>query len=75
MRDPERIDRILALIREIWKSSPDLRLTQLIMNALKINNDPYYIEDDKLEHELLQLYELINRNRSENHCENNKSNI
>lgn len=75
MRDPERIDRILSLIREVWKTSPDLRLTQLIMNALQINSDPYYIEDDKLEDSLLQLFEKYNRNRSENHCENNKSNI
>lgn len=71
MRDPKRIDTILSLIREIWHEMPDLRLTQLIMNALKMNSDPYHVEDDKLEHALLQLYEEYNRNRSENHCENN----
>lgn len=49
MRDPERIEPILSLIREIWTKAPDLRLTQLIMNALKANYDPYYIEDDDLE--------------------------
>lgn len=59
MRDPKRIDRILGLVEKIWKLGPDLRLTQLIMNALKINTDPYYIEDDKLEQALrdyLKLY-------------------
>ncbi len=71
MRDPKRIDTILSLIREIWQDMPDLRLTQLIMNALKMNSDPYYVEDDKLEHALIQLYEEYNRNRGENHCENN----
>jgi hypothetical protein len=49
MRDPKRIKRILKAIEIIWINSPDLRLTQIIMNALKSNNDPYYIEDDDLE--------------------------
>lgn len=49
MRDPKRIEPILSLIREIWTSEPDLRLTQLIMNALRVNCDPYYIEDDDLQ--------------------------
>ncbi len=54
MRDPERIDRILKRVEEIWKANPDLRLTQLIMNALALNVDPYYIEDDRLEKKLIE---------------------
>lgn len=57
MRDPKRIDRMLKLIEKVWKSSPDLRLTQLIMNALKMNYDPYYVEDDKLERAIVEMYE------------------
>lgn len=49
MRDPARIDRMLELIRKVWYDAPDLRLTQLIMNELRMNSDPYYVEDDKLE--------------------------
>jgi hypothetical protein len=49
MRDPARIERMLGLVTKIWYSAPDLRLTQLIMNALNMNSDPYYVEDDKLE--------------------------
>jgi len=49
VRDPKRINRILERIREIWVANPDLRLTQLIMNTLNMNQDPYYVEDDKLE--------------------------
>jgi hypothetical protein len=49
MRDPARIERILKLVEKIWNDTPDLRLTQIIMNALKMNSDPYYVEDDKLE--------------------------
>lgn len=48
MRNPKRIKEILDLIQEIWVPAPDLRLTQLIMNALNMNGDPYYIEDDDL---------------------------
>ena len=32
MRDPERIDRVLAVIKRIWKDNPDLRLFQLLLN-------------------------------------------
>lgn len=49
MRDPARIDRILDKVREIWAEQPDLRLCQLIGNALREAEDPYFIEDDRLE--------------------------
>ena len=47
MRDINRIDGILKELGEIWKEYPDLRLGQLILNAIK---DPqlYYIEDGDL---------------------------
>ena len=57
MRDPNRIEPMLALIREIWHVYPDLRLTQLIMNALKMNQDPYYVEDEKLKKALEEYKE------------------
>ena len=49
MRDPARIDRMLELVRKVWYDAPDLRLTQLIMNELRMNSDPYYVEDQILE--------------------------
>ncbi len=49
MRDPARIERISELVKKVWIHFPDLRLTQLIMNVLQLNRDPYYIEDDILE--------------------------
>jgi len=61
MRDPKRIEPILSLIREIWTNHPDLRLTQLIMNALNINYDPYYIEDDDLQKGLEKSKKLLIR--------------
>jgi len=48
MRDPKRIKPILKVIEEIWEKNPDLRLTQLLMDALNMNIDPYFIEDDTL---------------------------
>ena len=48
MRDPQRIKPMLSLIQEVWEKAPDLRLSQLLMNALGINYDPYYIEDEDL---------------------------
>lgn len=52
MREKDRIDRILNRINELWHDNPDLRLMQLLMNALNLNQDPYYVEDDILEKKL-----------------------
>lgn len=56
MRDPERIERILGKVSEIWLENPDLRLGQLIVNAFRdgdasagISGDYFYVEDDELE--------------------------
>jgi len=58
MRNPKRIKPMLKLIKEIWEMYPDLRLTQLIMNALAMNRDPYYVEDDTLEEALKKLKKI-----------------
>lgn len=44
MRDPKRIDGYLNVIEQIWKTNPDLRFGQLVLNVLR---DPssYYAED------------------------------
>jgi hypothetical protein len=50
VRDPARIDRILALIKRIWLIGPDLRLLQLLVNvAPRLLIAPYAFEDDELE--------------------------
>jgi hypothetical protein len=51
MRDPKRIERVLTQIRRIWETYPDLRLMQLLINALPPNRRAYAMEDN----ELLQL--------------------
>lgn len=55
MRDPKRINKILNLIKQIWKNNPDLRLCQLIGNCFAAG-DNYYIEDDCLEKSLKKCY-------------------
>jgi uncharacterized protein YihD (DUF1040 family) len=54
MRDPARINRILEKLRAAWLSSPDLRLSQLVMTAVAMAekrqvDDIFYIEDDQTE--------------------------
>ena len=54
MRNPERIDLVLKVIESIWKSNPDFRLAQLLLNA-----DPklsYGTEDDELFVQLQKRY-------------------
>ena len=53
MRDPNRIDVICDLLREVWKQYPDWRLGQLIFN-LTGRYDCFYVEDDTIE-EVLKM--------------------
>ena len=49
MRDPARIDDVLAALRTAWVESPDLRLGQLIVNAVRPTNpcpEVFHAEDD-----------------------------
>jgi len=55
MRDIKRINKILGLIKKIWKENPDLRLCQLIKNCFN-SDDIYYVEDEELERSLKFLY-------------------
>jgi hypothetical protein len=50
MRDPERIDRVLAKLGEAWHRVPDWRLGQLVSNLQGLGpRDVFYTEDDKWE--------------------------
>ena len=62
MREFERIDRICELLKTAWKTSPDWRLGQLMVNYFGV--DPFYVEDTIIERKLEQI---IN-----NQDENNK---
>lgn len=47
MRNPQRIDNILERLKIIWKDNPDLRLGQLLLDAVNANR-LFYIEDETL---------------------------
>lgn len=47
MRDPQRIDNILERLKTVWKDNPDLRLGQLLLDAVNANR-LFYIEDETL---------------------------
>ena len=62
MRDPARIDDVLAAVRAAWAESPDLRLGQLIVNAVRPTNpcpEVFYTEDDALVQGLRSFRELV----------------
>jgi hypothetical protein len=58
MRDSARIDQILGLLREVWTRSPDLRLGQLIVDAVR-PRDPcpevFSVEDTVLARRLERM--------------------
>ena len=63
MRDPQRIDEMLQLLRQIWIREPDLRLGQLVFNAARIRDpeiaDVYSVEDAVLQKGLRRYLERI----------------
>jgi uncharacterized protein YihD (DUF1040 family) len=51
MRDPRRIPEVLESIRTAWERYPDLRLGQLITNAVIEGTgrpDAFYVEDAEM---------------------------
>lgn len=57
MRDKSRIPVLIDLLTKIWVEHPDLRLCQLLGNAIH-DIDPYYLEDDQLEDLLKETYNV-----------------
>lgn len=58
MRDPERIDRILDVLRAYWVANPDLRLTQIVVNAAHPRTPApgvFYVEDEVIEGRILEM--------------------
>ncbi len=54
-RDPQRIDRVVELLREAWHLMPDFRLTQLVMVVSDKPQDAgalWHVEDDGMERKL-----------------------
>ena len=64
MRDPGRIKGILAALRAVWEENPDMRLGQLICNAVR-EDMLYYIEDDTLVKALEKYYCVDTREKEE----------
>ncbi len=58
MRHPNRIDRILSRLNNVWKCYPDLRLGQLILNCFPEHDKAYNVEDEKLIKKLEKTYGL-----------------
>lgn len=56
MRDPNRIDEFIECLRAIWKANPDMRFTQLIINAYGQDPIVYYAEDDEALKQLKRIY-------------------
>jgi len=57
MRDEKRIGRILEMINKIWKTNPDQRFSQLLinLNIIKDSKEAWLGEDEDLERFLKDL--------------------
>ena len=64
-RNPERIDEVLDAVRSVWVLDPDLRLSQLVVNAAKfagtdvVAPELFHLEDDSLLQGLVRYEEAI----------------
>ena len=61
MRDPKRIDDVLDALRAAWQLDPDLRLGQLIVNAVRPSApcpEVFNIEDQQLVEGLLRYTQI-----------------
>jgi len=51
MRDPDRIDAMLADLAAVWRKNPDMRLGQLVVNLVRPKEpcpEVFSFEDTKL---------------------------
>lgn len=64
MRDPKRIDHILASLQRVWLKNPDLRLAQLLVIAAQ-PREPcpqiFYADDEAFLEGLLKYEEQRSR--------------
>jgi hypothetical protein len=61
-RDPARIERLVKLLRQIWRANPDLRLGQIVVKALEEvdgSGPIFYAEDHRTERGLQLLLEKV----------------
>lgn len=60
MRDPERIQEIIALLQSGWERVPAWRLGQLIENLKQYIgvDDLFYVEDDKMIESIIDFFDL-----------------
>ena len=65
MRDPDRIEPMLDLLREVWMQAPDLRLGQIVVNAVRPGEPVpavFYMDDDKMAEGLRALADVLAKN-------------
>lgn len=50
MRDPKRIEKVLAVVRDYWLTNPDLRFFQVveIIKHKLGKDDAFYVEDEEI---------------------------
>ena len=66
MRDPQRIERILAIVNKLWQEFPDWRLGQLLANAVPdYETSLFFVEDTVAEEGLNNLKDISGEERSD----------
>ena len=62
MRDINRIDEVLAALKENWEKVPDWRFGQLISNMQSAaGDDLFYVEDDEFADMVEEYVDIITK--------------
>jgi hypothetical protein len=68
-RNPERINRLIGVLQEIWGVSPDMRMGQVLVNIQTrgpqplTEHDLFTMEDDEMLHRLQAYRDRLLQNR------------
>jgi hypothetical protein len=62
MRDPKRIDEMLAELREAWMANPNYRFGQLVVNVVRPSEpspEVFYVEDEEFRVRLKAFHKAV----------------
>lgn len=65
MNDPDKIDRIIDLLKIAWKLHPDWRIGEVFCELSRNVGfyDPYFVSDDRIEKALSWIIEDAERSK------------
>lgn len=68
MRDKNRIEETIQLLREAWNLVPDWRFGQLVLNVIGQDPGLFYYEENTVNERLREFIKYINQDKEESNA-------